>query len=186
MESLIGERQRELLALARHTTYNSCPEGSVPGNGLHFIYYEDYRSLDGGRFTGALSKPVTFFEEVVADTGSFHVSFWYEGATRDLWPRTVLRAELFGADGTEYLYLEDHFFRNMVMRNGSWGLVEFTVQVREPSSTLRLAMVNKYVTKGEMVLDRVLVLPHGSVHLAEEGNRLWINNRPLAECLKNL
>ena len=139
--------------------------------------FEDFDSLDGGVFRADLRRPATFFEAVVPDTGIYNISFWFEGTARDLWPRTVFWTELFREDGSKYLYLYTDFFRRMVLRDGDWGLVEYPVHVKEPGTVLKITMKNRYITRGEMTLDRVLVLPEKGVHLINDQAGVWVNNR---------
>ena len=169
IQSMITDRQKELNLLATQ-------EQQPPG-----ILFEGFASLEGGYFAGDLRKPATFFEGMVADTGRYTVSFWYEGTDRDLWPRTVFWTELFREDGSKYLYLYTDFFRKMVLRDGAWGLVEFPVHVKELNSTLKITMKNKYITRGDMVIDRVLIRPENCSHLEKDKHVVWINNRALKD-----
>jgi len=139
--------------------------------------FEDFDILDGGVFRADLRRPATFFEEMVPDTGIYKISFWFEGTARDLWPRTVFWTELFREDGSKYLYLYTDFFRKMVLRDGDRGLVEYPVHVKEPGTMLKITMKNRYITRGEMTLDRVLVLPEKGVHVITDEAGSWVNNR---------
>jgi hypothetical protein len=165
--SLVPERRAQLLQEC-HTSQE--PEG--------MILFQDYSDREGGVWRSEFRKPVTFFDGLLPDTGQYLVSFWFEGADRDLWPRTNFWTELYREDSTRYLYSYTDFFRKMVLRDSTWGLIEYPLHVTEPGSRLKITMRNKVITGGEMVLDRVLVRPAGSVHMVREpGDGLWINNR---------
>jgi len=169
IRSLTGDRRSELMSLAADTS-SACSQK---------IVYEDFSSLEGGVFSGEFKRPVTFFEAVIPDSGNVLVSFWFEGADRDLWPRTNFWTELYAEDGSRYRYLYTDFFRQMVLREGSRGLIEYPVHVERPNTTIRITMRNKVVTKGEMVVERVLVRPEGCTHLLREDTQIRVNNRVL-------
>lgn len=166
LNSLVSDRKEELLKLAAKAETNDSS-----------ILFEDFSSLEEGRFAAEFRKPVTFFEEVVPDTGIYMVSFWFEGADRDLWPRTNFWTELYGEEGNKYHYAYTDFFRKMVLRKDSWGLIEYPVHVKESGTTLKISIRNKVISGGQMFIDRVLVRPVGSTHLSYEDQKIWINNR---------
>ena len=166
---LITERQRELALLAHDSNIRQ-----EPG-----VLFEDFNSEPGGVFSTAFSAPVTLLEGLIQDTGKYLISFWFEGTDRDLWPRTVFWNELYREDGSKYDYIFTDFFRKMVLRDGSWGLVEYPVHVKEKGSRLKIAMENKVITGGEMIIDKVLVRPAGVTHLFSTDDQTWVNNRQL-------
>jgi len=45
----------------------------------------------------------------------------------------------------------------MVLRDGAWGMVEFPLLVKQPVSGLILSYHNKYLPRGEVVNDNMLV-----------------------------
>jgi len=168
IRSLLYDRKMELKALAekRDTAF--------------WVYYNDFSGSTSGVFEGAFRNPVTFVDAVVPDTGWYEVSFWFEGADRDLWPRTNFWTELFREDGYRYLYHNTDFFRKMVLRDGSWGLIEYPVHVEEPNSTLKITMRNRVITNGSVILDQVLIRPAGHAHVIRNQDRLQVNNRLLS------
>ena len=170
IRSLLNDRHSELKSIAETDSFmQDSPE----------VLYEDFSSAGDGMFKGDFTRPVTFFDAVIPDTGWYEVSFWYEGTDRDLWPRTVFWTELFRMDGSKYRYLYTDFFRKMVLRDGSWGLIEYPIHVEEPNSTLKITMKNAYVTHGEMILDQVLVKPRWVNHVVHRGEQFQVNNRVL-------
>jgi hypothetical protein len=167
IRSLITGRQEELRSRLGDTT----PQPS--------FLFEDFSSEADGVFRSEFTKATTLYEEVVPDTGMYKISFWFEGTDRDLWPRTVFWAELYNKNGEKYHYMYTDFFRKMVLRDGSWGLVEFPLHVKEPGSRLKIVFNNRLIMNGEMVIDRVLVCPSRSSHVMEDRGRIWVNNRQL-------
>lgn len=168
IQSLLSERQQELQAMANLDKPDST-----------FVVFKDFSSLNKGYFTAELNRETVFFNDMVPDTGRYVVSFWFEGAGRDLWPRSQIIVDLFREDGKHFYRSEADMFRKVVLREDAWGLVEFQLHVREPYSILKLTLKNRYVTRGEMIIDRVLVRPVGTVHMIEEEGNCWINNRQL-------
>lgn len=165
--SLVPERHRQLLAESR-----ASQEEAVP------LLFRDFSDREGGVWRNRFKHTVTLFDAPIPDTGRYTVSFWFEGADRDLWPRTNLWTELFREDGSKYLYDYTDFFRRTILRDGSWGLIEYEVHVKEPSSQMKISLRNKVITGGEMTIDRLLVRPSGSIHTVQEPRgTLWVNNR---------
>ena len=180
---LISDRQKELSQLAEK---QEADPQSMEGDRMDLILrespgvlYEDFESEPNGVYSSEFSKAQTLFEGVVPDTGKYLVSFWFEGADRDLWPRTVFWNELYSEDGKKYDYIYTDFFRKMVLRDGSWGLVEYPVHVKEAGSRLKITMENKVITSGEMIIDQVLVRPIHQTHVAWSKGQTWVNNRAL-------
>lgn len=170
IRSLINERQQALKNLALQ---DSLKDG--------FMSFEDFLSEPEGIFSGSFKKPVTFFTGVIPDTGTYTVSFWYEGVGRDLWPRTNLFADLYRPNGEKYHHMMTDLFRKMVLRDGSWGLVEFQVDVQEPSTRIDLTVYNKLIIKGDILIDKVLIWEKGKVVTVADEKGTWVNNRLLTE-----
>jgi len=168
ISSLIEDRRDQLKNLA----------GSIDRVDTAMLYM-DFSSQANGYFESEFRTTTPFFEALVPDTGKYMVSFWFEGVDRDLWPRTNLITELFRADGSKYLYDYTDFFRKMVLRDESLGLIEYPVHIKEPGSMLKISMRNRVITGGMMQIDQILVQPAGSVHVMDEDGSAWINNRQL-------
>ncbi|MEN8157777.1 MAG: hypothetical protein ABFS10_12565, partial [Bacteroidota bacterium] len=175
---LIRDRQRALRTLVENSGdfREAGPDDtlSVPG-----VLYEDFSVEPDGQFRSEFISATPLFEAPIPDTGRYMVSFWFEGADRDLWPRTNFWNELYREDGSKYRYIYTDFFRKMVLRDGSWGLVEYPVHVEEPGSRLKISFRNRIITGGEMVIDRVLVRPVDQTHVVREEGQVWVNNRQL-------
>jgi hypothetical protein len=115
----------------------------------------------------------------VPDSGRYIISFWFEGAGRDLWPVTYLYLSI--EDPTGYLFYRERsdFFREMKMRDNDWGLVEFPVNIKSSKDVFRLTLFNRYVTKGTMKLENILVRKSGEDILVRDGEKVFINNRKI-------
>lgn len=175
---LISDRQKELSLLAGQQMEATEDIDTMQG-GSHAALFEDFESETDGVYSSEFSKAVTLFEAVVPDTGKYIVSFWFEGTERDLWPRTVFWNELYREDGSKYNYIYTDFFRKMVLRDGSWGLVEYPVHVKALGTRLKIGMKNKVITGGEMKIDQILVRPANQTHVAFSNGQTWVNNRAL-------
>lgn len=167
IRSLLHDRKMELTELAERAEKD-------PG-----IVYNDFSGNKDGVLKVRFKDPVTFLNTVIPDTGWYEISFWYEGADRDLWPRTSFWTELYGEGESQYLYFYSDLFRKMVLREGSWGLIEYPVHVEEPNSTLKVTIYNKVITKGSINLDQLLVRPAGKTHIIRNQGLLQVNNRIL-------
>lgn len=168
IKSLISDRQEELLVMSEVDSLIS-----------EFSIYMDYNEEKEGCFSGELKNPVTFFEGVVIDSGLYTVSFWYEGVEHDLWPRSLFVAELYRSNGEKYHYMQNDLFRAMALRDNSWGLVEFDLNLKEPDTKIVLSVGNKYITGGSIQIDNVLVRRSGKVNVFVDEFGTRINNREL-------
>jgi len=170
IRSLIVDRQNELRTLASTDSLSS-----------EFSLFEDFKSEHEGCFSGSFKEPVTFFSGIIPDTGTYSVSFWWEGTVRDLWPRSNLFVDLYRSNGEKYHHLMTDLFREMVLREGSWGLVEFQADVKEPFTKIDLTVYNKLIIKGNIQIDNVLIRRKGKVYTFEDEKGTWVNNRLLKE-----
>ncbi len=175
---LIADRQRELESMVMKEAFgkDSLLWTAREGTG---ILFEDFSDEEGGLFRSEFINPTTLYEAIMPDTGNYLVSFWFDGADRDLWPRTQFWTELYREDGSKYLYKFTDFFHEMVLRNGTWGLIEYQIHVEQPNSRLKIAFKNRIITKGQMTIDRLLVRPSDQIHVVRENGETWVNNRQL-------
>jgi len=139
--------------------------------------FESYQDRPSGEFRADIIKKGDFFSCEFPDTGKYTVSFWFRGTGDDLWPRTNYFIKLADAAGSTYSYRQSDFFRQMVLRDGDWGLVEFPLDVKQPGSALTLSYHNRYLPRGEVAIDNVLVRPAGSKIRVFDGEQHGINNR---------
>lgn len=140
---------------------------------------ESYSDQAGGVFSGTMTGKQEFFSCTVPDSGNYTLSFWYFGAGRDLWPRTNLFISRSDTSGQIYSYRQTDFFRETVLRDDRWALVEITTEMKNPGDRIAICYQNRIVTGGEMVLDKVLLRPvDGNVideHAGLLNNRVRIN-----------
>ena len=112
----------------------------------------------------------------MADTGWFTFSFWMDDIDKDLWPRT--RIYIHYCDSNNNCpNLSLNFAERMVRREGGRGLYEEHFHIGNPGQIIRLRYVNKVVTKGEIILDNILVQRRNEDVLTMEGSRIFLNNR---------
>lgn len=168
IRSLVDDRQAELRALSEH-----------PGNKRESCFYMDFSSEEGGVFSREFMEAVPLIDTIVPDTGQYKVSFWFEGADKDLWPRTVFWTDVYDEEGKKYFYKYTDFFRQTILRDGSEGLIEYRVHVKEPGSRMKITFRNNIITGGEMVIDRVLLRPETQHFVVEEEGETWVDNRRL-------
>ncbi len=142
-----------------------------------WYYYESYDSLPEGQFSAAIKRYTEFAGCRLPDSGRYEVSFWYEGAGKDLWPRTNLFISLFDSSMNCYLYEMTDLFRKTVRREGDWALVSVSVDVPSPGDYLKLHYINQILTGGEIHIDRVLVRPEIKGVLTRKGSQAIYNNR---------
>jgi hypothetical protein len=167
LQAILREHQGEMAEMAE-----LCMQ-DAPGS---WHYFESYDSLENGQFSGAVKDYTGFAGCCLPDSGTYIVSFWYEGAGKDLWPRTNLFVSLFDSSMQNYYYPRTDFFRVTVMREGEWALVAVPIEVRHPGDILKLHYINQLLTKGEMRIDRVLVRPASqNVVLGDDGVVLMNN-----------
>ncbi len=111
------------------------------------------------------------------DSGKYIVSFWFDGAGRDLWPVTYLYINIEDSTGHRYYRKRTDFFREMIMRDNNQGLVEFPVNIKDLGDIFRLTLYNRYVIRGTMNLDRILIRHSGEDVVIRVGEELYLNNR---------
>jgi hypothetical protein len=145
----------------------------------HWYYFESYDSLENGEFSGEIKYYTEFAGCILPDSGRFVASFWYEGAGRDLWPRTNLFVSLFDSSMTSYYYPQLDFFRETIMREGDRALVSVSFEVRHPGDVLKLHYINHILTGGRMRIDRVLVRRESDDVVLEDSGGLLLNTRPV-------
>ena len=68
------------------------------------------------------------------------------------------------------------FFRVTVQRKGSQALVSYAIEARNPGDILKLNYHNRYLTKGNMIIDRVLVYAARDEILIHDGADLLLDN----------
>jgi hypothetical protein len=144
---------------------------------IRWNYFETFDSSEVGLFSAEAKYYTEFAACSFPDSGKYLVSFWYEGAGRDLWPRTILYISLFDTLMNSYHYRRTDFFRETVQREKDWALVSVPVEVRNPGDHLKLHYINNILTGGEMVIDRVLVHAAADTILIRDAGNLLLNNR---------
>ena len=144
-----------------------------------FYYYETYQDRPSGQYLADITRKTEFFNCQVPDTGKYMVSFLYQGALQDLYPRTNYHVHRIDSTGKSYANYQSDFFRQTVLRDGNWGLVEFPLDIKAPDGRLILSCNNRYLPWGEVVIDNVLIRPAGSKIRVNDGGRIGINNRYL-------
>jgi hypothetical protein len=143
-----------------------------------------YFYKSGSEGTGEnLSYDMTRENEILTcsfpDSGQYIVSFWFEGANRDIWPVTYLILNIDDYKGTMYLRKRSDFFREMILRYNDQGLIEFPIYIKDRGDTFRLTIYNRYVIHGTMNLERILIRRSGEDVVIRDGEKLYLNNRPV-------
>ncbi|MFC2112804.1 hypothetical protein ACFLTA_05995 [Bacteroidota bacterium] len=139
--------------------------------------YESFSRYPGRTYSGKMTREQEFFSCTFPDSGSYTISFWYQGANRDLWPRTYLFINLYDSSNIRYSHRQTDFFRETVLRNVDWALEEFIVEIKNPGDRVVLSYLNKIVTGGDMVIDRVLARSTLGTIVDQDEGEFWINNR---------
>ncbi len=111
------------------------------------------------------------------DSGQYIVSFWFEGANRDLWPVTYLNLNIDDSNGKMYLKERISFFDKTIMRDNNQGLVEFPIYIKDRGDTFSLTLYNRFIIHGTMNLDRILIHRSGEDVVIRDGEELYFNNR---------
>jgi len=176
LEAILKEYHAELNQKALEVSQKKYPDTS------DVWYY--FRSESKG--TGeSLSYDMTHENEILScsfpDSGKYVVSLWFEGAVRDLWPVTYLFKNIEDSTGRMYWRERSDFFREMILRDNDWGLVEFPVYIKDRNDTFRLTLYNRYVIRGNMNLDRILIRRYGEDVVMHDGEKLYLNNRRIYE-----
>ena len=117
------------------------------------------------------------------DSGKYIVSLWFEGAARDLWPVTYLFINIEDSTGHRYFRQRTDFFREMIMRDRDQGLVEFPVYIKNRNDRFILTLYNRYVIRGTMKLENILIRREGEDVVIQDGEKLYLNNRRIFEKL---
>ncbi len=154
-------------------------EDCLRDTSARWYYFESFDSMPDGKFEGPVNLYTEFASCSLPDSGQFVVSFWYEGAGRDLWPRTNLYISLFDSAMNCYYYPRTDLFRLTVQRNGDWALVSVPIEVNRPGDHLKLHYINQILVKGEMRIDRVLVRPAFQNVIVEDEGAVLMNNHLL-------
>jgi hypothetical protein len=174
LEALLKEYHTELLLKAQKYYQDK----------LNVWYFYKPDSQDTGE---NLSYDMTRENEILTclfpDSGKYIVSFWFEGANRDLWPVTYLFKNIEDSTGHRYFRERTDFFREMIMRDNDKGLVEFPVYIKDRSGTFHLTLYNRYVIRGTMNLDKILIRRSGEDVVIHDGEKLYLNNRRIFEKL---
>jgi len=168
IKSLLTDRQEELRELSKTDSLKA-----------GYVIFKNFNSEPGGYLARPLKKSSVFFSDTIAEPGKYMVSFWHEGTITDLWPRSNLFINLYRSNGEKYYYRMTDLFREMALRDGSWGLVEFEIDVKEPDSKLELWVYNKLLTEGDIKIDNILVRKSSEVFTVDDENGTWVNNRLL-------
>jgi hypothetical protein len=175
LTSIIDEHQAEL-SLKAHRFFNDTSGDRQDTSQLWYIYKSG--SGEGGEY---FSFDMTGENEILScnfpDSGRYIISFWFEGAGRDLWPVTYLYLNIEDSSGHRYFRERSDFFREMIMRDNNRGLVEFPVSIKNRGDTFRLTLYNRYVIRGNMQLDNILVRRYGEDIAVHDGKEVLLNNR---------
>ncbi len=152
LESIIKEHQAEL-SLKSQLPVNDTLE--------RWYIYRSGSQESGENLSFDMTRENEIINFTVPDSGRYIISFWFEGAGRDLWPVTWLYINIEDSTGQRYFSERSDFFRVMIMRDNDRGLVEFPVDIKSADDMFRLTLYNRYVIRGTMKIDNILVRRDG-------------------------
>jgi hypothetical protein len=170
LESLIYDHQKELSLKAQKCLNDT--------SGIWY-FYKSQSKEPGGNLSFEMTRENEILCTNFPDSGQYIISFWFEGENRDLWPVTYLYLNIEDPSGQRYFRERSDFFRVMIMRDKDWGLIEFPVYIKNRGDTFRLTLYNRYVIRGNMNLNNILVRHKGKDIAIQDGEKLYLNNRPV-------
>jgi hypothetical protein len=170
LESIIHEHQAEL-SLKSQILVNDTSE--------RWHLYRSGSQENGENLSFDMTRENEILKFTVPDSGRYIISFWFEGAGRDLWPVTWLYVNIEDSTGQRYFSERSDFFRVMIMRDNDRGLVEFPVDIKSADDIFRLTLYNRYVIRGTMKIDNILVRRDGDNIEVHDEKKVLLNNREI-------
>jgi hypothetical protein len=153
--------------------------GELAGDSSWFRF-DPFDASPGGVRRYDLRRKDTLYRGTVPDSGRYTLSFWFEGVDRDLWPRTRLWLRCTDASGAVIDSRSTELFRELVLREGHWGLAELETDPLRPGTRIELIYQNELVRSGELIIDNFLIRKSSGKILHASGRRSWLNNRKVS------
>ena len=148
-----------------------------------------YRNLDDSmRITGYRGNSVvingrstfSIYKGTINNPGTnrYTVSFWLNPINRDLFPKTRLLVEVSDNPGAVYSYLNvmcGDFIRAF---DGTWGLIEFPFEVKDPADRIRIILYNELLKKDQQYyVDELMIKPDSCDLILKNQSSVMMNNR---------
>ncbi|HAN00416.1 MAG TPA: hypothetical protein DCQ26_17615 [Marinilabiliales bacterium] len=100
----------------------------------------------------------------------------------DIYPRTRLTFYIKGNDSKLYISKQTDLWRYIQFVNKQgWGLFEINYQTKVRNEHLVLVFENKLITRGNLILDDILIRPTDQNILFQDSNFYYFNNRYYAK-----
>jgi len=106
------------------------------------------------------------------------VSFWLNPIDRDLFPKTRLEINLYDEQGVNYVYKNEMAGAFLKTVDGSWGLIEYRINLSGSGSRVKIALYNDRIDKKSTYrIDELLLRPESCDFYLKRQDYFVKNNR---------